>query len=44
MKVAEILDIYIVRAFAQYDIDQHIHVLVAKAKICWTKCDRSVRD
>ena len=44
MIVAETLDIYIVRAFAQHDIDLHIHLLVAKAKICWTKGERSVRD
>ena len=44
MIVAEVYDIYIVRAFAKHVVDLHIHILVAKAKICWTKCDRSVRD
>ena len=34
----------IARAFAQHDIDLHIHIHVAKAKISWTKVDRSVRD
>ena len=43
MIVAEMWNVHIARAFAQHDIDLQIHVHVAKAKICWTKGDRSVR-